>query len=93
VRGKIPREMLYRSKMIKLSSISAGDESNIRHSFFPNLLKDGTHSFGQCTSYLKFLGNPVTVLKPYRSALYSLMGLPSLAETVPTWNPKKQSLV
>ena len=77
--------------MIKLSSIAA-DESNLRHSFFPSILKDGTHCFGQCTSYLKYLGNPVTVLKPYRAALYSLLGLPSVAETVPTWSHKKQAL-
>ena len=93
MRGKIPREMLNRSKMIKLSSIAAVDESNLRHSFFPSILKDGTHSFGQCTSYLKFLGNPVTVLKPYRAAFYSLLGVPSQAETVPTWNPKKHALL
>ena len=32
------------------------------------------------------------MLKPYRAALYSLLGLPSVAETVPTWSHKKQAL-
>jgi len=89
---KTPKIVFTRSKLTKLSTLVV-DETNLKHSFFPNLLSEGSHAFGQGSSYLKFLGNPISVLKPYRAALYSLICLPSLSETLPVWNPKKQALV